>query len=390
MALGDITALRIESIAATGTGLARTENGCVFVDLAAPGDLLRLKITEEQRGWARAEILEILEASPQRIKPLCSLYGICGGCNFGHLNYKAQLAAKKNILEESFERITGFIPANIRIVPSEPWEYRNRVQFHCPGNKKLIGLIERKGKKIIPLSDCPIADPGIREALRDPEKKCLCPPVHKDRFNVYSRGDLFLSEGGNRRGKLIMGENKKNLVIDAGVFFQSNYEMLEILLEDLENLAKDCVSLPLADIYCGIGTFSALIGDNFPEIELIEENKTALALARENVYGKNRRFYAIKADDWIKNTRPDNKTWGLIIADPPRTGLSPGLKQFLAVSKVKTLAYVSCDPVTLARDSKTLCGSGFSLKELTLYDFYPQTSHIESLAIFCRERNSGD
>jgi len=172
------------------------------------------------------------------------------------------------------------------------------------------------------------------------------------------------------------------------VFFQSNVQMLEILLADLKTLAKTCdPGLPIADIYCGVGTFTAFLGDDFLQAELIEENKTALNLARENVSytkneGKERRFYGQKADDWIKRRKPFNKPWSLVIVDPPRTGLSVNIREFLAVSKVEILAYVSCDPATLARDSKDLIKAGFVLKELHLYDFYPQTAHIESLAVF--------
>ncbi|MCL2834651.1 MAG: methyltransferase [Treponema sp.] len=388
MATGDMADCRIEGITATGSGLAHINNGCIFVDLTAPHDLVRVRITTEQKGWARADLLEILEPSPLRVQPVCPLCGNCGGCNLGHINYAAQLEAKKSILLESFIRTGGFTPPQIRVIPSPPIEYRNRVQFHTlRENRKIIGFMERRRNEIIPLPDCPVADPGIRDALKNPQKNLLKPPVQKDRFTVYSRGDVFLTEGTAGRGRILLGKKiEKEMTVDAGVFFQSNSIMLEFLLEDLIILAKKCdPGLPMADIYCGVGTFSVFLGDFFENAVLVEENKIALGLARENTGVKKREFYAVKADDWVKQKNLAVKQWGLIVLDPPRTGLTNGIKQFLRVCKTQAVAYVSCDPVTLARDSRDLINSGFFLKELTLYDFYPQTSHIESLAVFVKE-----
>jgi 23S rRNA (uracil1939-C5)-methyltransferase len=386
MARGDIAVFRIESIAARGCGLARTTDGCVFAEFTAPGELVRLRITEEQKGWAQAELLEVLEPSPQRVEPICPLYRICGGCNFQHLSYEAQLEAKEGILKETFARSGVSALPEIRTSASSPWEYRNRVQFHClPDNRKVPGFREKNGKNIVPLTDCPVADPGIRSSLKDPEKKRLLPPPEKDRFSVYSKGKLFLSEGGDSSGRLIIGKNdsQKELLIDAGVFFQSNFEMLELLLEDLKALAQKCdSSLPLGDIYCGVGTFSSFLRCDFSQAELVEENKAALALARKNVRIKDSRFYGLSADNWTKRRKSFEKPWGLVIVDPPRTGLSAALRQFLAKAGPETIAYVSCDPATLARDSRDFIAAGFRLEELGLYDFYPQTAHIESLAIF--------
>jgi 23S rRNA (uracil1939-C5)-methyltransferase len=392
MARGDIAVFRIESITATGLGLARAKDGCVFAEFTAPGELVRLRIAEEQKSWSKAELLEVLEPSPQRIEPPCPLYRVCGGCNFQHLSYEAQITAKESILRESFARTGALAVPEIRTFASRPWEYRNRVQFHClPENRKTPGFREKNSKNIVPLADCPVADPGIRSALKDPEKKRLLPPLEKDRFTVYSKGDLFLSEGGVSNGMLAIGKNdsQKELAIDAGVFFQSNFEMLELLLEDLKSLAQKCdSSLPLGDIYCGVGTFSSFLGGYFSQAELVEENKTALALSRKNVSVKDSLFYGLNVDNWTKRRKQLEKPWGLLVVDPPRTGLSVSLRRFLAKVRPETIAYVSCDPATLARDSRDLTAAGFRLEELSLYDFYPQTAHIESLAVFQKKNHN--
>jgi 23S rRNA (uracil1939-C5)-methyltransferase len=315
-----------------------------------------------------------------------------------HLSYPSQLAAKTAILQDTFTRIGGFSPPAPIVASSSPWEYRNRMQFHqqhsnqaikCPESGVSWGLKARKSADIIPINDCPIADPGIRDILRG--KTPLLLP-EKNRFTVFSRNGVLLSEGGIQQGKIKLLD--KELTIDIGVFFQSNSAMLEKMLSDLREIVSGMnhakiidQNLPMADLYCGIGTFGAFLGELFPHIDLIEEQETALALARENLKSeKSAAYYAQSSENWAKTGLSGKKgrPYGFIIVDPPRQGLAPALAQQLAKDGPPLLAYVSCDPANLARDSKILREGGYTLKELRWYDFYPQSSHIESLALFAR------
>jgi len=379
----------IESIASGGAGLARIDGKPVFIKGGIPGEKLVCRITRDHRSWAEAEMLDLLDASPDRVKPVCGVYGTCGGCNLQHLDYKAQLAAKKAILKDAFVRIGGCPPPEPAVIPSEPWEYRNRMQFHAireRGKKSsgvLWGLKSEKSADLVPIPDCPIADPGIRKALCEEENKALLTPLGKDRFTVYARGDLFLSEGGVNRGKTRILDQE--LALDASLFFQSNGAMLEKLVADLLNIAGEADrSLPMADLFCGVGTFAAFLGKLFPQQVLVEENKAAIALARENLardtIATRGDFFAQRGEDWVKHNNPNG--FSFIIADPPRQGLSQSLASRLATEGPPLLAYVSCDPATLARDSRILAAGKYTLKALRFYDFYPQTSHIESLAVF--------
>ena len=399
MARGEVGTFQIEGIAAGGAGLARREGQPVFIEGTAPGDRIAARITEEHRGWARAEPVEIISPSADRLEAACPLYGICGGCSLQHLRYEAQTAAKAAILKEAFTRLGGTVPPEPQVFPSAPWEYRNRMQFHCikqfhyipeqvrrsrktPAAPAPVGLKARNNGGLIPLNDCPVADPGIRRALNE---GAILPPPQKDRFTVYARQGLFLSEGGLSRGRLSLLD--RELTLDAGVFFQSNAAMLELLGADLRRIAGEAeAGLPMADLYCGVGTFAALLGDTFPRIDLVEENKHALALARENVRGEGREFFALRDEEWVRlKSRAggrSGKAYGFMVADPPRQGLSPALARWIAVEGPPLFAYVSCDPATLARDSRILRAGGYGLAELRFYDFYPQTAHIESLAVF--------
>jgi 23S rRNA (uracil1939-C5)-methyltransferase len=384
MTVGEIVTGQVESIAAGGAGVAHWEGRTVFVDAAGPGDVVAARIREVHDRWALADLLEITEASPSRIPPACGVYETCGGCSLQHIAYSVQLAEKKTILHETVRRIGGLpdIP-KIPVYSSRPFEYRNRVQFHrVPGGSNL-GFKSRNSINVIPLTDCPVADPAIRRALKE---KRLPPPPEKDRFTVYARGKTFLSEGGTQRG--IAALLDRELRIDAGVFFQSNGDLLEQMIKDLIGIAQTAdLSLPAADVYCGIGTFGAFLRDYCSRIDLVEQHKTALALARENVRGPKCRYAALSADQWVQTLDPKAPaSYGFITLDPPRQGLSPLLRSWLAEAGAPVLVYASCNPASLARDSQELTKGGYTLTELRLYDFYPQTPHIESLAVFKRAR----
>lgn len=425
----DLT-LQIEKIAAGGEGIARFEGKTIFVGMSAPGEKVRCRVTEDHGSWARAEPLEVIDASPCRVTPACAFYGKCGGCDLQHLSYHAQIEAKTSILTDSFRRIGGFEPPRPTVFPSEPWEYRNRTQLHCVPLPRggvqadgvsyngLLGFKARKSGDIVPVSDCPVADPAIREILRKSGRGegALTPPPCKERFTVYGRNGLLLYEGGEREPRTVnreplvrwfdgstvrRGKTRllgRDISLDVSVFFQSNGAMLEKLIAGVKEAASRCANgaeRRMADLYSGVGTFASFLSESFTHIDLMEENKHALILARENLAaggaagagaacaGPNPHveFFALRDTEWTKTRRAP---YGFVVADPPRQGLAPALAHRLAETGPPVLAYVSCAPATLARDSGILRHGGYELTELAFYDFYPQTSHIESLALFAR------
>jgi 23S rRNA (uracil1939-C5)-methyltransferase len=422
----DIFTVRVERIASGGAGVARitgldgpgrpdshfasTSGLTVFVDFTAPGDLAVIRIKALHKNWAEAELLEIGEPSPVRVAPLCPCYGRCGGCSLQHLAYDAQLREKAALLKDALVRIGGAdsLP-EIKIVPSPPYSYRNRVQLHKDPVSGKPGFKGRRSGEIVPVEDCPVADDGIRRFLKNSRGDT----PDTARFTLYSRGELLLCGGcpekntaGHVRknadnitkGGGILPEKPRypgrgrvrildrEIGMDAGVFFQSNAAMLEKLIPDLLAAAEKAdPDLPAADIYCGVGTFAVFLRDRFRRLDLIEENRAALALARENAAGKGSRFFARTADDWVREIlRTGAGGCGFAVVDPPRQGLSRFCRDYLAGKGPPVLACVSCDPASLARDCRTLINGGYRLESLAFYDFYPQTSHIESLAVLTR------
>jgi 23S rRNA (uracil1939-C5)-methyltransferase len=384
MAIGELFSAPVERIAAGGAGVLSLRGKRVFMDRAVPGDIVTGRILRESRDWARAELVAVEAPSPRRVEPRCPLFGACGGCSLQCLAYEAQVAEKTMILRDAFARLGGLsLPKEPPFVSSPPWEYRNRVQLHRDGRGGAPGFKARGSGAVIPVSDCPVADPGIRAALRE-TSALPCPG--SDRFTLYARGGLLLSDGlirgrTERRGAVLL--RGREIRLDAGVFFQSNASLLEKLIDGLLGVAEGAdTSLPMADLYCGVGVFAAFLGALFPRCDLVEENRDAVALARENTRGLATELFAQAVDPWARNRGLDG--YGFMLVDPPRQGLSPALRGALARKGPPVLAYVSCDSATLARDSGELIAGGYRLEQLRGYDFYPQTSHIESLAVFRR------
>ena len=385
MAVGDVVRIRLEGIAPLGDAVGRFEGKTVFVQGGAPDETVCCRITEDHKSWAKADILEIIEPSLARIDSACPFYNKCGGCNLQHINYDTQIKIKSSILNETFTRTAGLQPPPLEVFSSSPWEYRNRMQFHClreksKGDGKRFGFKSRSGTEIVPITDCPIAVSSIREKTFD-----LVLPVEKDRFTVFSKDDVFLNEGGQQKGKIKLLE--KEISIDAGLFFQSNCLMLEKLILELQKVAEYADNkLPMADLYCGVGTFALFLSHMFQKIILAEENKAAVSLARENLKGLDAEYFALRDSQWQPTLLAKNKQigqgFGFAVLDPPRAGLNPKLATALAQDGPPLLAYVSCDAASLARDTKILTNGGYTLKDLKFFDFYPQTSHIETLAVF--------
>jgi 23S rRNA (uracil1939-C5)-methyltransferase len=340
-------------------------------------------------------------------KELCPYLGRCGGCPLQGISYEEQLAKKADFLSEAFLRagIAG-IP-DISVIPSRPFEYRSRIQLHRVPlgteaertdrksrtrslkleHKKetLCGFMTRDsspaGAEIVPVNDCLITVPLIRQALKDGR---IIPPVDRNRFCVYGTDAAILIEGRNSYGKTRI--HKKDIAIDAGVFFQSNRALLELMINEILLTAESADNrLPAADFYCGVGTFAAFLPDTFERVDMLESNKTALRIARENVHLRNTRFFGQNDTVWALNTgKTVREPYGFAVVDPGRQGLSGAMSRFIH-SNCEILCYVSCNPNALARDAVLLMeAGGLKLDALSFYDFYPQTKHIESLAVFRR------
>jgi 23S rRNA (uracil1939-C5)-methyltransferase len=384
--VGDRTVFegRIESISFSG-GVIRFGGSTFFVPFTCPGDVIRARVVNGKKHVA--ELVGISKASRDRVEPLCALFGICGGCTLQHISYAAQIEQKKKIVTDSLRRIGGLdaLP-DIGMVTSPQYGYRNRVELHTDG--RITGFKQAKSAKIIPAHTCPAAVPVIRDYLQN-VARAMCtrkgPPVQPPkRYAVYGFDDRLAVEGGGTEKLFVPG---LDVTMDVRIFFQSNLELQKKLVADVAATAGD--GEVAADLYCGVGAFARSLSAHFQKRCLVEENPAAIALARENLRNMSAEaeYYALSLEKYCamleKKAGSVAPRWDVAVADPPREGLCPPLVSLFVRLKTPRLIYVSCNPVTLARDAKLLCEGGYRLDSITCYDFYPQTLHIECVAVFC-------
>ena len=382
-----------EKITAGGNALARLDGKIIFVPDALPGETLEIMVTEQKRDYARARVVRVLERSPHRIEPRCPLYGACGGCNVQIADYAHQLAVKESIVRDALERAGLPCAPRITVIAGAPWEYRSRIQVHTARQNQCgaaaAGFMARSSRRIIPVDACPVLVPRLNAALASTNfaaaKKervdlCACYAQYKNTCREIIASSEQIVGGAAAVFMLLCGER---VYFDARGFFQSNIPLFESLIQSVlksldEEHGADKFSRAL-DLYSGCGVFARFLQDKFSEVVLVEENEAAAMSAKKNV--PRAKIYRMSAKQWLK-TDAARLSYDVVIADPPRQGLEKKTRARLCELRPKKLRYVSCDAAAFARDAAQLCANGFLLDALELYDFYPQTSHVELLASF--------
>ncbi len=363
--------LSILKLVAGGEGLGHAEGKAVFVPGVLPGEKVRVRVVQRRKDFDRAALLEVLEPSPHRVPPPCRLAGVCGGCDWLHIRYEEQLAQKVNIVREALRRTGRIARDTIEIEPSAPLGSRARAQVHRDGDGRL-GYMGAGSNRIVPVDTCPIVARPI-DGVFDGSVRV---PENLDRFTVFSNGDSVATEGIDDHRDLTTRVCGREIVFSVGCFFQSNLAVLDRLVPwALEGLAGSTA----ADLYCGVGLFGSFLSEGFPRITCVESSAMSLSYARRNVVGPAHEFFPMGVEQWITSGAARGP-FDAVVVDPPRAGLGAEVRAWLCGAAVGRLVYVSCNPVTLARDLGALCESAFLLDDVRLFDFYPQTSHIEAVA----------
>lgn len=365
---------------AGGSCIARIDGKAVFVPYSLPGETVEIEITDNRKDFAFSRLVGVVEPSPRRVTPVCPLFGLCGGCTLQMADDEYQKELRLSILKDIFSRAHIAPRDGVRLESGEPLGYRSRFQFHRASDGA-IGLKEGAGNEVIKIEDCPVAVPEIREALRN---GTLAESARKfnegDRFHVFAHGGKLWQEGGDTSCEVEISGIP--LRFDVRGFFQSNIPMLERLIG---TVCGNASGKRLLDFYSGIGTFSAFAGTHFSGTVLVEHNREAIELARENLasLGSAAVFRAVSDERWPSD-RSARLEYDLAIIDPPRQGISKNAIAWFMESGIPEIRYVSCDPVTFARDAAKLISSGYVFREAVLFDFYPQTHHIETLGFFTK------
>ncbi len=388
----DQITLTISDIAFGGEGVGRDGDFVVFVPFVLAGETVRVEITEVKKNFARAKLLRVENPSPDRVEPECRYFGKCGGCQYQHIDYAAQLRLKHKQIADLFERI-GKIPSD-KIAPvipcPSPYGYRNRImirsQWNKPEQKLNIGFVRADCGLVEDIEECQIAEPALNEQIK--HVRAHPPP-----------------KGGI---KVVLRVQPENWEVPRDSFFQNNFfllpKLVEVIRACLRNVgvqASACPGVPqsssqeqaeggtptrhLIDLYCGVGFFGIELADSVESFAGVEYDQLAIQAARKNAAARkisNGEFISTMVEEalpeLLKKFSPEKTA---VILDPPRKGCRPEILKLLCETRPSQVVYVSCHPATMARDLNVLCGGGvFELARVQPLDMFPQTQHTECVA----------
>jgi 23S rRNA (uracil1939-C5)-methyltransferase len=391
-----------------GETMGRLADGrAIFVPFALPGEEVQVELVEDKPRYARARLVEVLTPSEKRIEPRCPHFADCGGCHYQHLPYQEQLTVKTNVLREQLQRI-GKIedpPVMPCVASKQPWNYRNHIQFQLSSEGQL-GFLAQSAQVVIPITECHLPEDSINqlwpqldlEAIPGLDRVAIRLGANQDLMVVLQSSDphpvgldldtplsvVHLGPGG---GLVMAGDDhivveiKERLFrVSASSFFQTNAAMAEAMVAHLlDGLPLDENST-LIDAYCGVGLFSAFLAPHIGRLVAIEASPEAgddFAINLDEF--EHVELYQAPVEDVLPtlDLRPE-----VIVVNPPRSGLARQALDGILSLEPGRLAYISSDPATLARDAKRLIQAGYQLQEVTPFDVFPQTYHIESISFW--------
>lgn len=424
----------VQRLGIHGEGIGYWHGYTLFVDGALPGEMIRARITEQKRHYGRAKVTTIETVSPNRVKPVCPLFGTCGGCQVMHMDYQEQLVIKRQRVVDALERIGKIITEVDPCVASpKPLHYRNKTQLSVrPG--PVIGFNESGSHNIVQVDHCYIhcelgqkvyeallpllkgisgydwntfegflrtliiktaintsevlvcfvTNGDDSEVLKEVATVLMkqCPEVKGvvQNINTSKENSVLGKETRLIAGKLQIQEVLCGLKfhISTSSFFQVNTEQAEQLYLKALEFGEVKTTDVVLDAYCGVGTLSLLFAKHAKKVIGIECISEAIQDAKENAnlnQMTNVEFICGEVESSLKNI----ENVDLVILNPPRKGCETSVIQELGKRKPRKILYVSCDPATLARDLALLVSFGYSIDAVQPFDMFPQTAHVETL-----------
>ena len=387
---GQLLSLSLVSWGRLGEAWAQYQDWDVFVFGGIPGEKVVAEVLRVYRNRLSARVVEVLEPSPHRIQPPCPYYGECTGCQWQHVAYDYQLDVKLEKVVDALRRVGGFPDPAVSPVQPSPrhFRYRNHARMTI-GPQGALGFVNRETHRFVQVDDCMLMHTGVNNLLAQLQDNCaettqlsirageetgdfLVQPTLKSPAVSVPTGQKHYLESVNRR----------NFRVASPSFFQVNIQQTSNLIETVRReLALQSTDL-LLDAYTGVGTFAILLAPYVRRVIAIEESAAAVADARENAVGlDNVEFLLGKTEDVLGSVaeKPD-----VVLLDPPRAGCQPSALASLLRLAPPRVVYVSCDPETLGRDLKLLCQGPYRLTAVHPLDMFPQTHHVESVAVLER------
>jgi 23S rRNA (uracil1939-C5)-methyltransferase len=406
--------LELTHMAHGGPAMGRYQGKVFFVPYALPGETVGVEVETSKKGWARARLREVIEPSPDRTAPACPHFGpdACGGCQWQHIHYPAQLQYKAHVVRDQLARLGGLSDAPVRPARAvgEPWGYRNHVQLYASPHG--LGYVSADGERVEPIQTCPIMHPLIAELFDELD------------IEIENLERLSLRAGNNTGHQLVVFETTDDepfeLVVDRPVscvlvlgdgtsvtlvgndylfervagyqyrvsarsFFQVNTGGAEALLETVADYLSLRPHQTLLDLYSGVGLFSIALAPHVAQVIAVEAEPTAATDAYFNLGVAELDNVQVINHHVAHVLTTLHESIHSVILDPPPSGCGSDVIQQLVSLRPERLVYVACDPATLARDARILAEGGYALIEVQPLDLFPQTFHVESVALFVRD-----
>ncbi|MGE3062818.1 MAG: class I SAM-dependent RNA methyltransferase [bacterium] len=403
--------VQIEKIVSDGRGLGRMNGIACFVPKTAPLDEITVRETKRKKNYVESEIVSIEKPSPMRIEPKCAYYEECGGCDIQHIDYKNHAEIKTSILKELLSKNGGIeLCKEIKYFSKEEFGYRNKITLSISEGR--VGLLKEKTNRVIEIKECLICSDKINEVIADIRSKIIFDSrtekivIKSSRFGktlaaFYTdcereenvppfireiKADSIVELLKDRTALYIKGKGTLSEIIDGRVFTYSYPTFMQVN----PGIANEMVSFitkkikrggSMIDLFSGVGIYSILFSNLFGEVVSVESNKASVHYMRKNI-----------AENKAKNVNPvqrfvdeklefDDKGFDVCIIDPPREGVHPMAMKRIFDGVSKQIIYISCDAATLARDLKMAAGSGFEIKDIAIFDMFPNTIHFETVVI---------
>ena len=436
MKKGDTSVARIESLSHEGRGVARVDGKAVFIEGALPGEQVRFQVTKRRKSYDLAKTIEILEPSPDRVAPRCRYFGLCGGCSFQHLRADAQLPAKEQVLRDNLERIGKVEPESwLPLLSGTHWSYRRKARLGVRVVEKkggvIVGFREKAHSFIAPLASCEVLDarvgallPALRDLIAGLSRPDRIPQIEVaagDDFVALAfrhvvpltgDDDRRLAEFAQQYGVQVFRQPGRpdalepvwplearpltyrlpdfdlELEFAPADFIQVNAELNRHMVQRALQLLDPQPDDSVLDLFCGLGNFTLPIARRAGRVLGVEADEALIAKARHNAARNGVTNTEFRMGDLYHVEAPDPwgvERFGKWLLDPPRTGAIEVVKRLPESAGPQRIVYVSCNPATLARDSEVLVhAKGYRLRAAGVMDMFPQTSHVEAMALFER------
>ena len=386
--------VKIDGLSHDLKGIARVNGKVTFIDNALPNEVVDIRVFEEKKNFNRGKVISYIEKNKDRIINKCPYFDMCGGCSFGCVNYEKAVCYKKDIFIDIFKRY-----ANMDINPSvmysdKIYEYRNKISMKVNSGK--LSLVEEDSNNLIDIDRCLLVNDKINNVIKilsDTNLNGLRDVIIRGTNSImvilngeYDYDNIIkLLEGyvdsiiyngkcvyGNEY--IIINVDKYKYSVYPESFFQVNTDMIVKLYDRVKEYAGKGDSL--LDLYCGAGTIGIYLSDNFNKVRGVEINKDAIRGANLNkeINGTNNISFELGNANSIKIDED------VVVVDPPRSGLDDKTRNIIINSNIKKLVYVSCNPITLARDINIL-KEKYDIIDITLFDNFPNTTHMESVVL---------